>query len=170
MLRQAGDSRMEAQRKLCPNNDCSDDRRASNEPPPAYELAVDGYLLPREESDEVPPAYDFTQDGHPPSEEKCDITTTNVEAPVYSHASGSASSVSTSKPSSSTSLFTAIKQKHNRKKKGKEIEKKVDLYERIYGFVPKNVMTEDEWRRAREAAPKTKKKGGLKATPFMGPR
>lgn len=38
----------------------------------------------------------------------------------------------------------------------KKLAKKVDWYERHYGFVPRNVMTEAEWQAARDRAPKVK--------------
>lgn len=47
-------------------------------------------------------------------------------------------------------------QAYKEKRRAKEAARKVDYYERLYGFVPKNVMTEAEWRDARERIPKTK--------------
>ncbi|KAF3354372.1 Putative oxidoreductase [Verticillium dahliae VDG1] len=42
------------------------------------------------------------------------------------------------------------------KKREREATKKVDFYEKHYGFVPKNVLTEAEWKRIRKEAVKVK--------------
>ena len=47
-------------------------------------------------------------------------------------------------------------QAYKDKRRAKEAARKVDYYERLYGFVPKNAMTQAEWRDARERVPKTK--------------
>ncbi|KAI0485537.1 hypothetical protein F4859DRAFT_386861 [Xylaria cf. heliscus] len=137
-------------------------------PPPPYaetdpsnDQSEEGRL-----SDEEPPSYDFTEDGRPVPREKGDAVI--PDTPASSLASTSASSASTSTLPSSESFFTAAKKKYDEKKKAKEIAEKVDYYEKIYGFVPKNAMTEAEWKRARDAAPKTKAKGELKATLYGG--
>lgn len=55
------------------------------------------------------------------------------------------------------------------RKKAKEAAKKVDFYEKHYGFVPKNVMTEAEWKKARKDAPKVEASSNkLKATAYQG--
>lgn len=56
------------------------------------------------------------------------------------------------------------------KRRAKESAKKVDYYEKMYGFVPKNVMTEAEWRDARDRAPKVKKPVTLESRSYFGPR
>lgn len=59
------------------------------------------------------------------------------------------------------SLIQNATQSFKDKRRAKEAARKVDYYEKLYGFVPKNAMTEAEWRDARERAPKTKR-------PFKG--
>ena len=61
-------------------------------------------------------------------------------------------------PSSPTkpSLLKRAKQAHEDWRSARDSARKVDFYEKTYGFVPKNVMTEAEWRAARERAPKEK--------------
>ena len=54
-----------------------------------------------------------------------------------------------------------MKQVYRDKRRAKEASRKVDFYEKMYGFVPKNAVTEAEWRDARERVPKTK-------VPFKG--
>lgn len=58
-------------------------------------------------------------------------------------------------------LVRHAKQSYKNKRRVKEAARKVDFYEKLYGFVPKNAMTEAEWRDARERAPKAK-------VPFKG--
>ncbi len=58
-------------------------------------------------------------------------------------------------------LVQDAKQSYKDKRRAKEAVRKVDFYEKLYGFVPKNAMTEAEWRDARERAPKAK-------VPFKG--
>lgn len=53
-------------------------------------------------------------------------------------------------------LLQAAQQSYKNKRRVKEAARKVDFYEKLYGFVPKNAMTEAEWRDARERAQKTK--------------
>ncbi|KAL2105778.1 hypothetical protein VUR80DRAFT_7769 [Thermomyces stellatus] len=47
-------------------------------------------------------------------------------------------------------------QAYKDKRRAKEATRKVNYYQKLYGFVPKNAMTEAEWRDAREKVPKTK--------------
>ncbi|KAG7147883.1 hypothetical protein HYQ46_003256 [Verticillium longisporum] len=54
--------------------------------------------------------------------------------------------------SSSRNPFTYLRDK----KREREATKKVDFYEKHYGFVPKNVLTEAEWKRIRKEAVKVK--------------
>ncbi|KAM5492458.1 hypothetical protein McaMca56_007023 [Microsporum canis] len=68
-----------------------------------------------------------------------------------------------------TSLIKTLKQTYNEKKKARESARRVDYYEKNYGFVPKNAMTEAEWKKARRDAPKVKGAGsGLKITAYQG--
>lgn len=48
-----------------------------------------------------------------------------------------------------------VKQAYWYRRRVKEAARKVDFYENMYEFVPKNAMTEAEWRDAKERAPKT---------------
>jgi hypothetical protein len=69
--------------------------------------------------------------------------------------------------SSAVSFIQKAKASYSEKRKAKEAAKKVDFYEKMYGFVPKNVMSEAEWKKAREKAPKAKAKVSLEARPWM---
>ena len=61
-----------------------------------------------------------------------------------------------SKGKSPLSFVRSAKQAYEERREAREAKRKVDFYEKIYGFVPKNVMSEAEWRKARERAPKEK--------------
>ncbi|KXJ88736.1 hypothetical protein Micbo1qcDRAFT_177787 [Microdochium bolleyi] len=97
-------------------------------------------------------------------------SSSSAAAPASTSAASSSSSPSPlppppfeSSPWSSSSIFSRTPRRHFQEwRRGKEAKKKVDFYENLYGFVPKNVMSEAEWRAAREAAPKTRAKGQLK--------
>lgn len=89
---------------------------------------------------------------------------------------GAVSTKSTAGPSSSEGersdksgggFFNKIGQAFNENKESRAAKKKVDYYEKLYGFVPKNVMTEAEWSRSRKEAPK-ERTGKLKSTVYMG--
>jgi hypothetical protein len=61
-----------------------------------------------------------------------------------------------SSSSSSLSPFkylASAKDAYRSHKAAKEADRKVQFYQNIYGFVPKNVMTEAEWKAARKKAP-----------------
>ncbi|DAA76769.1 TPA_exp: Uncharacterized protein A8136_6998 [Trichophyton benhamiae CBS 112371] len=79
----------------------------------------------------------------------------------------SITSTSTSN-STSTSTSTIDKLKAFTHSFTRNKETKVDFYLKNYGFVPKNVMTEAEWAKARRDAPKVKSATGLKATAYQG--
>lgn len=100
-------------------------------------------------------------------------TTLRPPGPAEAGPSSQAFPSSPSLPSSSAaksrsplSLVRDATQAYSDKKKAKAAARKVDFYEKIYGFVPKNAMSEAEWKRARENAPKVKVKGKLRATPY----
>lgn len=108
-----------------------------------------------------------------PSSSSSPSTTLRPPGPLEAGPSSQASPSSSSLPSSSAaksrsplSLVRDATQAYSDKKKAKQAARKVDFYEKIYGFVPKNAMSEAEWKRARENAPKVKVKGKLRATPY----
>ncbi|KAL6862641.1 hypothetical protein ACO1O0_002878 [Amphichorda felina] len=68
----------------------------------------------------------------------------------------------------SSSYLERLRDALAEKKRAREARRKVDFYQRIYGFVPKNVMTEAEWRRAKERAPKEKVPFSFRPRPFFG--
>ncbi|KFA64617.1 hypothetical protein S40285_10160 [Stachybotrys chlorohalonatus IBT 40285] len=70
---------------------------------------------------------------------------------------------------SRSSPFSLLKDAVTGRRAASAAQRKVDYYEKTYGFVPKNAMTEEEWRRAREAAPKIKKKTQWGSKMYMGP-
>ena len=58
--------------------------------------------------------------------------------------------------SSGLSFLQKAKQAHGDWKSARDSARKIDFYEKTYGFVPKNAMTEAEWKAARSRAPKEK--------------
>lgn len=81
----------------------------------------------------------------------------------------SITSTSTSTSNSTIDKIKSLKHAYSQKKAAEKEAKKVDFYLKNYGFVPKNVMTEAEWERARKNAPKVKgATNGLKATAYQG--
>jgi hypothetical protein len=73
--------------------------------------------------------------------------------------SSSSSSSSSTRPLKYTQqgLLASAKDAYRSHKAAKDASRKVQFYEQIYGFVPKNVMTEAEWKAARKKAPVVKK-------------
>ena len=73
---------------------------------------------------------------------------------------------SSKKPGSKSpiALFKSAVESYEEKRRAREAKRKVDFYEKLYGFVPKNAMTEAEWRAAREKMPKEKVKSSLRAS------
>ncbi|KAK2759757.1 hypothetical protein FQN54_002491 [Arachnomyces sp. PD_36] len=113
---------------------------------------------------EVVESADSKTSAHPTTES----TSKNfAEAPSTSTAPASSPQP---EPESSLSFMGNMKKAYDDKKKAKEAAKKVDFYEKMYGFVPKNVMSEAEWKQAKKDAPKVKAPNQLKATSFFGPR
>ena len=53
------------------------------------------------------------------------------------------------------SFVKSSTQAYKDRRRAREARRKVDYYEKLYGFVPKNAMTEAEWRDARERVPGT---------------
>jgi hypothetical protein len=78
------------------------------------------------------------------------------------------SKTATAASPSSSSLLGRIRDAYVERRRAKEAQRKVDFYEDIYGFVPKNVMTQAEWRLARERAPKVKVKTSLGGRTYFG--
>ncbi|TPX12838.1 uncharacterized protein E0L32_006718 [Thyridium curvatum] len=73
--------------------------------------------------------------------------------PPPAEASSSSSSRGGSSSSNPFNLIRSAKEAYE----ARQANKKVDYYEKMYGFVPKNVMTEAEWKRARKEAPRERK-------------
>jgi hypothetical protein len=71
-------------------------------------------------------------------------------------------------PTQRTSFLKELKESYAEKKKAKDAERLVDFYEKKYGFLPKNVMTESEWKNARARAPKVESSYRFKATSYGG--
>lgn len=157
------------------------------DPPPYSERSGDASEShPRRASsdeghdDSAPPAYASLGD-NPTSEVATDqkaelLSSSSTLAPPAwddsaqaSSSTSCAASSSQAKTRSPLSLVRNASQAYSDRKKAKEAARKVDYYEKIYGFVPKNVMTKAEWKRAREEAPKVKVPGKLKATTFLMP-
>ncbi|EGD94342.1 hypothetical protein TESG_01862 [Trichophyton tonsurans CBS 112818] len=92
----------------------------------------------------------------------CSLFSTSDKITSTANMTNSITSTSTS-TSSTIDKLKAIKDSFTRKE-----TRKVDFYLKNYGFVPKNVMTEAEWAKARRDAPKVKPATGLKATAYQG--
>ncbi|KAH8885741.1 hypothetical protein GQ53DRAFT_353230 [Thozetella sp. PMI_491] len=98
-------------------------------------------------------------------------TTLREEPPAAEVESApSPSSSARAKASSHFSFMRDVKDRYTGKRQEKEAAKKVDVYEKLYGFVPKNAMSEEEWERARKAAPKVKVPFQFKKNLYFGPR
>lgn len=152
-------------------------------PPPPYSGQNDGTYLPQSrpssEDDASPPAY-RSNDNAPTvtDEKKLDHSVaepiggeSSTQATTSSASASSSPSRQTEPGDSSSSPLSFIKNaKHayDDKKKAKEAARKVDYYQKNYGFVPKNVMSEAEWKRAKENAPKEKVPFKPKAKPYFG--
>ncbi|KAH6677897.1 hypothetical protein F5X68DRAFT_213389 [Plectosphaerella plurivora] len=118
---------------------------------------------------DAPPAYDHSEPRPPVSDSKRPIE--EPQQPQPESAAGPSSSATTaSSASSSLNPFSNLKTAYQEKQRAKLAAKKVDYYEKIYGFVPKNVMTEAEWKDARDRAPKVKKSTEWGARTYFGPR
>ena len=72
---------------------------------------------------------------------------------------------SSSSPPHSLSPFARLKDKLEERRG----QRKVDFYMKQYGFVPKNVMTEAEWKRAKKQAPTVEKKIDWGSSVMFGP-
>lgn len=75
---------------------------------------------------------------------------------------------SQSKAESTFSSIQTLVRDYTERKKAKAAAKKVDYYEKKYGFVPKNAMTEAEWKRAKKNGPTVKVPSKLKVTAYHG--
>lgn len=151
-----------------------------------YTLSSDTQHIPRGRSASPPPpprrleplappatAWPLTSLSHIPPQSR-PISTRRVPEKFYTNdnptqASSSPSS-SSAQPSPSSFLRNPLRSISSYRR-DRESRKKVDYYERVYGFVPKNVMSEAEWRAAREAAPKVgprvKSRGGPVSSLFF---
>ncbi|KFH41563.1 hypothetical protein ACRE_077070 [Hapsidospora chrysogenum ATCC 11550] len=98
------------------------------------------------------------------------ITTTTSSNPEPSQTAAAAATPTPSSSSSSSSILGRIRDAYVERRMAKEAQRKVDFYEDIYGFVPKNVMTQAEWRLARERAPKVKVKTSWGGRTYFGSR
>jgi hypothetical protein len=115
----------------------------------------------------VPPPY--TE--HPANELLTQAPRYSVATPTSARASAvapSSSSVPAQSPAASSpaaaasdssrpSLLARYRDARNAKA-AKKAQRKVDFYERYYGCVPRNVMTNEEWENARKRTPVEKKK------------
>ena len=134
--------------------------------PPPYtetdEHTVAGPRRPssRRASAETVPPYTPPQDGDEIQQQPVEKASGGPRAPSPAEADGeraaSATGAGPSSPAAKPSLLKRAKQAHEDWRSARESARKVDFYEKTYGFVPKNVMTEAEWRAARERAPKEK--------------
>ncbi|KAM0330109.1 hypothetical protein ACHAQA_004281 [Verticillium albo-atrum] len=111
------------------------------------------------------PAYESLSLTPPTDDKKTRNAVQSTADPLRQQSSSNvgASSSSSVDPSpaksSSRSPLSFIKdasQAYSDRKREKEASKKVDFYEKHYGFVPKNVLTEAEWKRIRKDAVKVK--------------
>ena len=103
------------------------------------------------------------------------VTTTTSSNPEPSQTAAAAAAAAAAAPtppssSSSSSILGRIRDAYVERRMAKEAQRKVDFYEDIYGFVPKNVMTQAEWRLARERAPKVKVKTSWGGKTYFGSR
>lgn len=120
-------------------------------PPPPYEPYESRPASPRENQPPPPPAFaDHSHARQPHHTTERERATTSP--PAKPHEDPDAEEPTEGSAGKRRSLVQAYKDK----RRAKEAARKVDLYERLYGFVPKNVMTEAEWRDARGRVPKTK--------------
>lgn len=137
----------------------------SDEQPPAHD--AHSTTAPAD----APPAYDHSEPGPPvsdtkqPVEEHPRAQTENAAGP-----SSSATPTASASASSSSNPFSNLKAAYQEKQRAKLAAKKVDYYEKLYGFVPKNVMTELEWKDSRDRAPKVKKPTEWGSRTYFGPR
>ncbi|KAI9167860.1 hypothetical protein HJFPF1_04000 [Paramyrothecium foliicola] len=122
-------------------------------PPPPY----NGSASEGNNSDPAPPSYTAL----PPA-----TASTSASTPAPAPAPSQPSAVASSS-SSSQSFLASAKEAYKARRAAKDLDRKVEFYEKLYGFVPKNVMSEAEWKAAKSAAPKVKKKGQLKSTTYM---
>ncbi|KAM0276083.1 hypothetical protein ACHAQH_007102 [Verticillium albo-atrum] len=138
-----------------------------SEPAPAYEALIDrpSYRRPTRENDSrkqvqsrahAPSTLEASSSSAPsssaPSSSAPSSSAPSSSAPSSSAPSSSAPSSSPAAASSSRNPITYFMDK----KREREATKKVDFYEKHYGFVPKNVLTEADWKRIRKNAPKVK--------------
>jgi hypothetical protein len=133
-------------------------------PPPPYAPRATG---PEPGAELLPNQKDDDRAGSRPS-----ASTTCAAAGPSSAATGPVCAEASSPSRTDTSPFAFVKnmaQSYEEKKKAKEAARKVDFYQDIYGFVPKNAMTEAEWKLARKRAPKTKVDSSLHASVYGAP-
>jgi hypothetical protein len=145
-------------------NSAHDDKGApppyEGEHPPAHDAL--NTAVPTD----APPAYDHSEPSPPVSDSKRPLEEP-PRAPIE-RAAGPSSPTSPA-ASSSSNPFSNLKTAYKEKQRAKMAAKKVDYYEKIYGFVPKNVMSEAEWKDARDRAPKVKKPTEFGARSYFGP-
>lgn len=99
---------------------------------------------------------------------KAQHTTTQTKSfPTKPSAGPSSSKGEPSDESGGGGCFKKIGEAFSEKKNARAAQKKIDYYEKLYGFVPKNVMTEAKWSKSRKNAPK-QCTGKLKSTVYMG--
>lgn len=143
--------------------DASAPQHELSDPPPPYSEHPDGS---QGETGAVAPCPQKATDG--------DVRESVVNDPRRSeghshHATEGSSSASGLPQAASSSRLTRLRESIAEKRRAKEAQRKVDFYQDIYGFVPKNVMTEAEWRQARDRAPKVKVHTPLRARVYSGP-
>jgi hypothetical protein len=128
---------------------------------PPYSQQLDTTLSVQRAEDipDIPPP-PYTPRANPPAETQS--SSIPASRPEVSNPRAS-SSPSPTPTLPSFSLRNPL-ESYAQRKRAKEAVRKVDYYEKMYGFVPRNVMTQAEWRDARrrnvdaEEAKKKKKK------------
>ena len=120
-------------------------------PPPAYESRPTSL----HEHRGPPPAFTDDRPRSPPhlSTDIDPASATDDRNPCETSETPPPAEASTGKRPSFIKNATQL---YKDKRRAKEAARKVDYYKKLYGFVPKNAMTEAEWRDARERIPKTK--------------
>jgi hypothetical protein len=139
----------------------------SQGPPPPYG-DDSGVALPGYEDPVSPTQQTHGEPSTSPPPAPTTTPPTSTSRPSQPTSSTAPEAASTRKPSA-TSFLTSARDALTSCRRGKDLDRKVQFYEKMYGFVPKNVMSEAEWAAARKAAPKERKKGQLKQRLYFGP-
>ncbi|KAH7305995.1 hypothetical protein B0I35DRAFT_111246 [Stachybotrys elegans] len=102
------------------------------------------------------------------------------QSPAYSAASQTTSSEPTTagpsqitepaSPTTHNNPLARLRDSIVEKRNAAADRRRAEMFQKKYGFVPKNLMTETEWKRTVKNAPVVKKKMEWRATTPFGPR